>query len=176
MFSEIVPERSAAGKFLVPLIHQRPVHGTGAEIRQMLVLLQPVDRLLDHGRILAKRRAVTRQQPLHVAALNPSQRFDECRDVRAVVRIDIADGPIAINVIPREQEIPQSKGQLRRRVTGSMPDLEIQSADLEDIPFVDLLIELDRRKIERDALRIDELVQRGECDSDTSALIILKRG
>ena len=56
-----------------PLVHQRPIDGTGPEIGHVLIALQASDRGIEQASVLAKDGAVTRQQPGHIALPNPLQ-------------------------------------------------------------------------------------------------------
>ena len=58
-----------------------------------------------------------------------------------MVGIDVPHAAIAINVVAREQNLPQSKRQLGRGVAGGVPDIQSQRAELELVPFVDGLVE-----------------------------------
>jgi hypothetical protein len=52
---------NAIGQFLFPLIHQRPVQGTGAEIGHVKVPFQAGDRCSEKLIILAENRTVAGQ-------------------------------------------------------------------------------------------------------------------
>ena len=62
-----------------------------------------------------------------------------------MVRIDVADAAVAIDVVAGEEKISHPERKLGRRMTGRVPDVERQLADFENIPLVDGLIKLNGR-------------------------------
>ena len=78
----------AGGQFFVPLVHQRPVEGAGAEVGHVQIAFQPLDRFVEHRVVLAEDRAMAGQQPLDVAVANSLQRTNEGLNVAAMMGVD----------------------------------------------------------------------------------------
>ena len=73
-----------------PLVEQRPGGGAGAEVGHVLILGQPVDRLLQDTRIAPEDGTVTRQQKLSVVTLDAPQRVGHVADEPLLGRLSRA--------------------------------------------------------------------------------------
>ena len=65
----------------LPLFFERPGHHAGAEVGHVLVLREPVDRILKNCRIFPKNRAVAGQEELRVVVAEACEGLDERREV-----------------------------------------------------------------------------------------------
>ena len=63
----------AACDFVFPFVEQWPVDGAGSKVGHVLVPVQAGDGRIELSVVLSERRAVTRQQPFHIAVSNSSQ-------------------------------------------------------------------------------------------------------
>jgi hypothetical protein len=99
----------AAGEFLFPFVKERPVDGTGAEIRHVLVAVESVDGGLQEFTVVAEGGAVAWKQPFDTAVLDACERFDEGGQIGTVVGINAADATIPKDVVPGKEQIPQSE-------------------------------------------------------------------
>src|SRR5262249_15122194 len=88
---------------LLPLVEQRPAHSAGAEVGHVLILRQPIDRLLDNAVIAAKDRAMTGQQILRIIPADPTKRVEELGEARTVMRVDNADAAVLVDIVAREE-------------------------------------------------------------------------
>src|SRR6185436_18744504 len=83
------------GQLLLPLVHQRPVDGAGAEVGHVEIALEASDRAIEEGVVFAEVGAVAGEEPFHVAGANPLQRLDEGWDVAAVVSVNRPHAAVA---------------------------------------------------------------------------------
>ena len=99
--------------FFLPLIQQRPGNRAGAEVGHVLVLRQPVDRLLQNAIVAAEDRAVAGEQELGIVLDDALQALDEVGQVGAVMSVDDADAAVLVDVVAAKEQVAQLEGELQ---------------------------------------------------------------
>src|SRR5438128_854645 len=139
----------------LPLIEQRPADSAGAEVRHVLILVQPVDRLLHNPIVSFENGAVAWQQILRLILENAVERADEIGNIRAMMRVYDSDATVLVDVVAAEKKVTHLEAELAGRVAGCVPDLELRIADLDEVALVEKNIDLAARHGDLDPLGLD---------------------
>ena len=145
----------ALSQLVFPLVEQGPIDGAGAEVGHVGVRLEPRDRRVEQGVVLAEDRPVRGEQVFGVAVADPPQAGDEVDEVRAVVGVDHADAAVAEDVVAREEQGAHPERELAGGVAGGAPDLERPVADRQDVSLVDRQVDLAAGHRDVDVLGVD---------------------
>ena len=94
-------------------------------------------RRSSEGVVLAEHGAMAGKKPLDVAVADPLERLDESGDIRTVMRVDISDASVSIDVVAGEEQIAQAERQLAVRVSRRVPHFDLSAPHVEDVAFVD---------------------------------------